>query len=142
MLRIETSAGIEGVGSCFAGKKAGAQLVGKDPLFFFKPGVGMVSPLDRGDAPLWNLVGPVFGRPVWRLFGGYGPPRVTVCDGSIYFADILPEFETRGVARILEEVDHALAPGIAPSRSRSAGSRRAERRLLDLPWAVGRPNRQ
>ena len=80
-------------------------------LEFFEPGRGIVSPLGREDAPLWDLTGKIFNEPVWRLLGGYGPATVPVYDGSIYFSDLDPEYRDRGIHRILEEIDYALELG-------------------------------
>jgi len=111
VLRIETTDGREGFGSAPVAKDQAALLIGKDPLDYFHPGVGIVSPLGRRDAPLWDLVGKLLQQPVWRLFGGYGPESVPIYDGSIYFSDLEPEFADRKIARILEEIDHGLEFG-------------------------------
>ena len=111
VLRIETDAGLEGVGFSRVEKEQAALLLGKDPLSYYKAGIGIVSPLGNGDAPLWDLVGKIFKEPVWRLFGGYGPEWVPVYDGSIYFTDIEPEYRGKGVDRILYEVEYSLDQG-------------------------------
>ena len=51
------------------------------------------------------------GVPSWSLIGDAGPEWVGVYDGSIYFADLIPEHAGRGVARILEEVDDGIERG-------------------------------
>lgn len=111
VLLIETNAGLTGVGACSAGKADAAKLLGKDPLSFYRPGIGVVSPLGNGDAPLWDLAGRYYEQPAWRLLGGYGPEWVPAYDGSIYFSDLEPEYASKGIERILEEVDHGLAVG-------------------------------
>jgi L-alanine-DL-glutamate epimerase-like enolase superfamily enzyme len=111
ILLVETDSGLRGAGSCSASREAAAPLLGTDPLSFYHPGAGVVSPLGNGDAPLWDLAGRYYEQPVWRLLGGFGPERVPVYDGSIYFSDLEPEFAARGVERLIEEVEHALAEG-------------------------------
>ena len=111
LLIINTASGLEGFGSSNPDEADAARLLNKDPLKFFKPGRGIVSPLGRGDAPLWDLTGKIFNEPVWRLLGGYGPATVPVYDGSIYFSDLEPEYRDRGIPRILEEIDYALELG-------------------------------
>lgn len=111
VLHLETGTDLHGIGSCFAGKAEVAQLLGKDPLSFYRPGIGVVSPLGNGDAPLWDLVAKIHQQPAWRLFGGYGPEWVPCYDGSIYFSDLEPEYASRGIDRILEEVEHGLEEG-------------------------------
>jgi L-alanine-DL-glutamate epimerase-like enolase superfamily enzyme len=71
----------------------------------------VISPLGRADHALYDLIGKVLGIPAWQLFGSGGPEWVPVYDGSIYFNDLLPEHEQRGVARILEEVEASLKLG-------------------------------
>jgi L-alanine-DL-glutamate epimerase-like enolase superfamily enzyme len=56
-------------------------------------------------------VGKALGTPAWALIGGRGPEWVPVYDGSIYFADLLPEPQGRGIARILEEVEQGIERG-------------------------------
>jgi L-alanine-DL-glutamate epimerase-like enolase superfamily enzyme len=45
------------------------------------------------------------------LLGGAGPKRVGVYDGSIYFADLLPEYVDKPLDRFKEEIDMGLAGG-------------------------------
>jgi D-galactarolactone cycloisomerase len=110
-LRIHTNAGIEGIGYARVEQQQAAQLIGQDPLSYMTPGEGIISPLDRGDAPLWDLAGKIYDVPTWKLFGGYGPEWLPVYDGSIYFADIMPEYVSQGIDRILYEVDYSLKMG-------------------------------
>src|SRR5207237_9980765 len=74
-------------------------------------GKGMESPLERADHALYDLVGKALGVPAWKLLGGRGPEWVPVYDGGIYFNDLLPEYQHRGVARLLEEVEDSLKTG-------------------------------
>jgi L-alanine-DL-glutamate epimerase-like enolase superfamily enzyme len=64
-----------------------------------------MSALGNGTMPLWDLAGNVLGKPVYELLGGKGPERVKVYDGSIYFADLLPENASRPLERFKEEID-------------------------------------
>lgn len=111
VLRIATNQGIEGIGIGNASEEAARKLLGQTLAAFWKPGVGVVSPLDRADHALYDLVGKALGVPSWQLFGGQGPEWVPVYDGSIYFNDLLPEYQDRGVARLLEEVEMSLRAG-------------------------------
>jgi L-alanine-DL-glutamate epimerase-like enolase superfamily enzyme len=111
VLRIATDQGIEGVGIGAATPQAARRLLGHTLDEYWKPGVGVVSPLGRADHALFDLVGKALGVPAWKLLGGRGPEWVPVYDGSIYFNDLLPEGKTRGVARLLEEVRASLAAG-------------------------------
>jgi L-alanine-DL-glutamate epimerase-like enolase superfamily enzyme len=60
---------------------------------------------------LYDLVGKALQVPAWKLLGGKGPEHVPIYDGSIYFNDLLPEYQNRGVARLLEEVEASLKSG-------------------------------
>lgn len=111
VLRIATDQGIEGIGHGSVNQEAARKLIGLTLADCWKPGIGVVSPLGRSDHALYDLVGKALGVPAWKLLGGAGPEWVPVYDGSIYFNDILPEYEGKGVARILEEVEMGLAAG-------------------------------
>ncbi len=71
----------------------------------------MTSPLGRWDMALWDLIGKVLEQPVYVLLGDEGSRQVPVYDGSIYFSDLLPQNEQRGVSPILEEIDQGLEAG-------------------------------
>jgi L-alanine-DL-glutamate epimerase-like enolase superfamily enzyme len=111
ILRIETDAGLEGVGISCINKEQAAPLLGKDPLSFYKVGIGIVSPLEEDDGPLWDLAGKIYGQPVWQLIGGYGPEWIPVYDGSIYFSDLEHEYRGKEIDRILFEVEYSLNLG-------------------------------
>jgi L-alanine-DL-glutamate epimerase-like enolase superfamily enzyme len=118
MVRIFTNAGIEGLGNCrapsagWSGREELAGLLGKNPLQWFdasKRSLG--SPLGSRDMPLWDLLGKLLQKPVYELLGGHGPERVPVYDGSIYFADLLPQYAARWQDRFKEEIDMARQQG-------------------------------
>jgi len=111
VLRIATDQGVEGFGHGAATQENARKLLGHTLAEFWKPGVGVVSPLGRADHALYDLVGKALGVPAWKLLGGQGPTWVPVYDGSIYFNDLLPEFQDKGVARLLEEVEMGLNAG-------------------------------
>lgn len=112
MVRLYTNAGIEGLGNCRAGEAALASLLGRNPLEWFRPAeTAMQSPLRPGTMPLWDLAGKVLKKPVWALLGGKGPERVPAYDGSIYFADLLPQYDGRWEDRFKEEIDMGLRRG-------------------------------
>jgi len=61
--------------------------------------------------PLWDLLGMLVQKPVYELFGGAGAERVPVYDGSIYFADLLPQYADKWQNRFREEIDMGLKIG-------------------------------
>jgi L-alanine-DL-glutamate epimerase-like enolase superfamily enzyme len=112
MVRLCTSAGIEGIGNCRSGKTALAALLGKSPFDFYESASRRVSgSLGAGTMPVWDLIGKALNKPVYQLLGGAGPVRVPVYDGSIYFSDLLPEHRDKPLDRFKEEIDMGLAMG-------------------------------
>jgi L-alanine-DL-glutamate epimerase-like enolase superfamily enzyme len=112
MLRLYTNAGVEGIGNCRAEKDAVAKLLGKDPFEFYRRDAAQVTgPLGAGTMPLWDLAGKLLKKPGYELLGGAGPARVPVYDGSIYFADLLPQHADKWRERFREEIDMGLKIG-------------------------------
>jgi L-alanine-DL-glutamate epimerase-like enolase superfamily enzyme len=112
MVRLYTNTGIEAVGNCRADQKAVAGLIGKDPFEFYRRDERKVAgPLGVGTMPLWDLLGKSFKKPAYELLGGAGPQRVPVYDGSIYFADLLPQYADKWQDRFREEIDMGLKIG-------------------------------
>ena len=111
ILWIATDQGADGIGIGSAPQDVARKLLGHTLDEYWKPGVGVVSPLGRADHALYDLIGKALKLPAWKLFGGQGPEWVPIYDGSIYFNDILPEFKDRGVARLLQEVETSLKAG-------------------------------
>jgi L-alanine-DL-glutamate epimerase-like enolase superfamily enzyme len=112
MVRLYTNSGIEAVGNCRADEKAVRELIGKDPFAFYgRDERKMTGPLGPGTMPLWDLLGKLLKKPVYELLGGAGSERVLVYDGSIYFADLLPQYADKWQDRFREEVDMGLKIG-------------------------------
>lgn len=111
VLRIATDQGIEGVGIGTTSQENARKLLGHTLAEYWKPGVGAISPLDRADHALYDLIGKALGVPAWKLLGGQGPEWVPIYDGGIYFNDLLPQFQDRGVSRLLDEVEESLKTG-------------------------------
>ena len=106
MVRLFTNAGLEGLGNCRANEAALASLLGKNPFDSFqREETAMKCPLGAGTMPLWDLVGNALRKPVFKLLGGQGPLKVPVYDGSIYFADLLPQYADHWQDRFKEEID-------------------------------------
>jgi L-alanine-DL-glutamate epimerase-like enolase superfamily enzyme len=111
ILWLETDQGLDGLGIGHISPEAARKIVGLSLDQLFKPGVGSVGPLGRADHALFDLVGKALDQPAWALMGGQGTESVPIYDGSIYFNDLLPQFESRPIARLLEEVDLGLERG-------------------------------
>ncbi|HQU47356.1 MAG TPA: enolase C-terminal domain-like protein, partial [Pirellulales bacterium] len=112
MLRIYTNLGLEGVGNCAISKEAAAGLLGKNPLSFYQPAVRrVVGPFGAGTMPLWDLAGNLLKQPAYALLGREGTQKVPAYDGSVYFADLLPEHADRWADRFRAEIDMGLKLG-------------------------------
>ena len=112
MLRIYTSSGLEGVGNCRAEREAAEKLLGTNPFALYDPDSNrMTGPLGAGTMPLWDLLGRVVDKPIYELLGGRGASQVPVYDGSIYFADLLPQYSGRWEDRFREEIDMGVGMG-------------------------------
>jgi L-alanine-DL-glutamate epimerase-like enolase superfamily enzyme len=111
MVRIFTSAGIEGLGNCRADERQLTQLLGKSLVSFYDAGATRMNALGNGTMPLWDLAGKVLGKPAYELLGGNGPQRIKIYDGSIYFSDLLPEYSSAPLDRFKHEIDMGLRSG-------------------------------
>ena len=116
MVRIYTSAdNVEGIGVCRAKKEKLAELLGRDPLELFDAEARrMRGPLGSQTMPLWDLVARMREKPVCELLGATAsstPRTVPVYDGSIYFADLLPQYADAWEDRFKREIDMGLEMG-------------------------------
>jgi L-rhamnonate dehydratase len=112
MLRIYTNAGVEGIGNSAISKETAAGLLGKNPLEFYgRDERRVIGPFGAGTMPLWDLAGKLLRKPAYELLGGEGAAQVPAYDGSIYFADLLPQYAGRWADRFREEVDLGLKLG-------------------------------
>lgn len=112
MVRIYTSAGVEGLGCSRVSQRRLGLLLGKDPLSFLKSSTPrMDSPVGSHTMALWDLAGKILNKPVYELLGGNGPRRVPVYDGSIYFMDLLPQYAATWKDRLRREIDMGLEIG-------------------------------
>ena len=74
----------------------------------------MRGPLGSQTMPLWDLVARMNDKPVCELLGAppaSGPRKVPVYDGSVYFADLLPQFADAWEDQFKREIDTGLATG-------------------------------
>jgi L-alanine-DL-glutamate epimerase-like enolase superfamily enzyme len=111
MVRISTSAGIEGLGNCRAEEAEVRKLLGKSLGELYDTSTPRMTALGNGTMPLWDLAGKVLGKPVYELLGGEGSERVKVYDGSIYFADLLPANVAAPLDPFRKEIDMGLERG-------------------------------
>ncbi len=108
LAQVFTNADVAGLGDCRMPRESAEQLLGRNPFEFFSDDRRAFNgPIGPGTMPLWDLAGKLLDKPVYQLLGGAGPVRVPVYDGSIYFADLLPQYADRWQDRFREEIDMA-----------------------------------
>lgn len=87
-------------------------LVGRRIGDLFDPDVGVVDdaalPLDFA---LHDLAGRLLATPVHQLLGGHGERSVACYDGAIYFDDLYPTEDPRGIDAVLENCANDFALG-------------------------------
>jgi L-alanine-DL-glutamate epimerase-like enolase superfamily enzyme len=106
MVRLFSNAGLEGLGHCRATERALSSLLGRNPFDFSRTEqTAIESPLGAANMALWDLIGRALNRPVYELLEARGSRSVPVYDGSIYFADLLPQYAGRWSDRFKEEID-------------------------------------
>jgi L-alanine-DL-glutamate epimerase-like enolase superfamily enzyme len=112
LLRIFTTSGHEGFGHGRMQRKQAEGLLGKSPFDFLDEKAKQVSgPFGVGTMPIWDLAGKILDQPTYAMLGGKGPAKVPVYDGSIYFADLLPQYSANWKDRFRKEIDMALETG-------------------------------
>jgi D-galactarolactone cycloisomerase len=126
LIRIETDQGVEGIGagtySLADGSYAASlkPLIGANPLDLYtmdsgrvtgrKPAFADLLTKNRHlDAPLFDIIGKLEGKPAWKLIGDAGRERVPVYDGTLYFSDVW--FRDRGIRAVVEECQEAVRSG-------------------------------
>jgi L-alanine-DL-glutamate epimerase-like enolase superfamily enzyme len=112
MVRLYTNVGVHAVARCWRPQESVAKLLGTNPFADFDPASRrIITPLERRTMVLWDLAGRLLGKPVYALLGASEPKSVPVYDGSIYFADLLPQYASRWQDRFREEIDMGLQRG-------------------------------
>jgi L-alanine-DL-glutamate epimerase-like enolase superfamily enzyme len=111
VLRIYTSEGLDGVGFGNVTVHEAEGLVGLSLADLWQRIGNATSSIGRADHALFDLAGKALGKPSWMIMGGEGPEWVPVYDTTLYFSDLLPEFELLGVGRLLDEMDEGLREG-------------------------------
>lgn len=112
MIRIFTNAGIDGIGHCQANEKVIAQLLGRNVNELYDVEHSrMTQELGSETMALWDIVGKVSKKPVYELLGANENRKVPVYDGSIYFADLLPQYQNNWRERFREEIDMGMDIG-------------------------------
>lgn len=111
VVRIVTDHGLHGIGFGRVGPHEAQGLIGRSLSELWHPKVGTRSSLGRADHALYDLVGKALDLPIWQLLGAHGPAAVPVYDTTLYFHDLLPEHASRGVGRLVDEIEQGLELG-------------------------------
>jgi len=126
LVRVATNQGVEGIGvMSYAAPDAAyvaalRMLVGANPADLYEMRDGRAAaPTSRHskvlgkyphlDGPLFDLIGKLTDRPVWKLLGDPVKRRVDAYDGTLYFSDLW--FQDRGVRAVAEEAEEACRKG-------------------------------
>ncbi len=99
--RLTTDKGASGWAMSWVPDERVADLVGRPISELFDLDRGTAADADGLDLPLHDLVGNILGKPVYALLGSQGPTSVPIYTGAIYFDDLEPEDDPRGVAGVL-----------------------------------------
>ncbi len=127
LIRIETNRpGKEGIGAGLYASfdepfyTAIQSLVGADPMSLFSMDGARIAGASQQlepllqkysflDAPLFDLVGKLTGKPVWQLLGKSVRERIPAYDGTLYFADVL--HPDKGVSAVTDECKESVDAG-------------------------------
>jgi L-alanine-DL-glutamate epimerase-like enolase superfamily enzyme len=100
---LRTDSGKAGWG-LLAGPVSPDQVIGRSVEELIDPAVGVRDESLRGlDFALHDLVGQIEDLPVYALLGGRGRTTVPAYDGAIYFADLDPDDQPRGLSAVLAD---------------------------------------
>ncbi len=112
---LHASDGSEGMGCCHANEKQLGPLLGKSTRELLDAQTNRVAVLGTQTMPVWDLLGKLSNKPAYQLFstnaGTSLPVGVRVYDGSVYFSDLLEQYEHHWEDRFKEEVDEILSRG-------------------------------
>jgi D-galactarolactone cycloisomerase len=147
LIRMETDAGVEGIGagtySIADGKYAESlkPLIGQNPFDLYRMDAGriigrapvladLLSKNRHLDGPLFDIIGKLTDRPAWRLIGDSVREKVPLYDSTIYFSDVW--FKDRGVEAVTDECREAVQSGFNAIKIKlGRGDKWMERRAGD-----------
>jgi L-alanine-DL-glutamate epimerase-like enolase superfamily enzyme len=126
LIRIETDAGIEGIGAGTYQMNLDSYatdlkpLIGRNPLDLYevaggkvvRPSAWFAGLHDKAqylDGPLFDLIGKLTNKPAWALLDDSARDSIPCYDGTLYFADVMRT--ERGVAAVVDEAEEAVRSG-------------------------------
>ncbi|MGW5362146.1 enolase C-terminal domain-like protein [Actinopolymorpha pittospori] len=108
---VHTDQGASGWGIALGDVDPCQPLVGRRVEDVFDPAVGVTEPSAMPlDLALHDLAGRLLGQPVYAMLGAAGSTTVPCYDAAIYFDDLDPDDDPRGLDAVLANcaADHAL----------------------------------
>ncbi|ADB31472.1 Mandelate racemase/muconate lactonizing protein [Kribbella flavida DSM 17836] len=101
---LRTDTGKAGWGLVAGALPAEDQVVGRSVLDLIDPATGVRDQAVAGlDFALHDLVGQIEDQPVYAILGARGQRTISCYDGAIYFADLDPDDDPRGVPAVLAD---------------------------------------
>lgn len=109
---LRTTEGAAGWGLVRGELPISGDVLGKRLDQLIDPAIGIIDDSAAwADLALHDLAGVVLSEPVYRMLGARGTWPVPVYDGSIYFDDLDPEGEPRGIDAVLQNVGDGWSAG-------------------------------
>jgi len=99
--RVITDQGASGWGMSHVKDDVVAPLIGRSVPNLYDMEQGVSDEARAIEIPLHDLVGNILGKPVYALLGSQGPTSVPIYSGAVYFDDLEPENQPRGVEGVL-----------------------------------------
>lgn len=98
---LTTDKGAKGWGMSYGSDEQVQKFISAKVSDLFDPQEGTKEEALVLDLPLHDLAGAILGIPVYTLLGAKGSPKVPIYSGAIYFDDLDPEDNPRGIAGVL-----------------------------------------
>jgi len=109
---IDTNAGYQGFGRCYAHQHVLVSLLGRNPFDYYQPENKRIqSSMSVHTSPMWDLIGKILHKPVYELLGNQGFDKVPAYDGTIYFSDLMDDYKGNYEKRFREEIDMGMERG-------------------------------
>jgi L-alanine-DL-glutamate epimerase-like enolase superfamily enzyme len=100
--RLTTDKGVSGWGMSWVPDERVQQLVGARVSDLFALETGVLDDARVIEIPLYDLIGHILGKPVYALLGSAGPTEQLIYSGAVYFDDMEPEDNPRGIPGVLQ----------------------------------------
>jgi D-galactarolactone cycloisomerase len=108
---ITTDQGICGGAMSGASDEETRKFIGARVSDVFDIGRGTIEDAYSLDLPLHDLAGHIIQKPVYAVMGAHGPRQVPIYSGAVYFDDLGPEDNPRGVPGVLASCRQDYAAG-------------------------------